>query len=689
MPDLLFEIGTEEMPALEVPTLAAQLEEAANEIFTAKRLPYSKIEVRYTPRRLALLVHDLAADQEERMEEVKGPPAAIAFDAQGKPTEAAIGFARRQGVNVDSLTQIEEKGRRYAFLCLKTPGRQTVEILPEILPALVKGLRLSKAMRWDASGLSFVRPIRWLVCLFGDKVVPLSLGSLQADRITRPHRFLSQDRLPLAEASTYEEALKKGLVIVDAKTRQQLVETALSEAAQELGGKILLDSNLLGRIVNGAEHPTPVLGRVPAAFLDLPSEVVQATLREEGKFVPFLLPNGTTPSFMGFRDGLPDEKGIVRAGYERVVLARLRDSRFFFEKDRKHPFVERVRELRDMTYDVRLGSLWEKMERVRALAGEIAKTTGRGSLDLIDRAAFLCKADLVTEMVKAFPELQGVAGGIYARLDKEPEEVAVAIREHYLPATFDDALPQSDAGVVISLADKLDTVTGALLVGEEPTGSRDPYGIKRQANNFIRLAMEKKIDLDLFALLDRVTEIYAAVEQKMEMNDVKMFLADRVRQVLKQRYRIPNKVILAVSTGEMGNVYRLLRRAQALETWRSQEEFQGLSVAFARVRNITKAIEGAQFDPTLFAEEAERILWREYLKAEGNLARLLDTGEYSEAIEHLLPLKGPIDRYFDDVLVMAKEEDLRQNRLGFLRSLSDLFLKIGDFGVIEVEKPTL
>ena len=688
MPDLLFEIGTEEMPALEVPTLATQLEEAANEVFTAKRLPHSKIEVRYTPRRLALFVRDLATDQEERVEEVKGPPAAIAFDVQGRPTEAAIGFARRQGVSVDSLTQIEEKGKRYAFLRLKIPGLQTVKILPEILPSLVKGLRLSKAMRWDASGLSFVRPIRWLVCLFGDEVVPLSLGSLRADRITRPHRFLSQERLTLAEASTYEEELKKGLVIVDAEARQQLVETALSEAAHELGGKILLDPNLLGRIVNGAEHPTPVLGHVPAAFLDLPAEVVQATLREEGKFVPFLLPDGTTPSFMGFRDGLPDEKGIVRAGYERVVLARLRDSRFFFEKDRKHPFVERVRELRDMTYDVRLGSLWEKMERVRALAGEIAKTTGRGSLDLVDRAAFLCKADLVTEMVKAFPELQGVAGGIYARLDKEPEEVAVAIREHYLPATFDGALPQSDAGVVISLADKLDTVTGALLVGEEPTGSRDPYGIKRQANNLIRLAMEKKVDLDLFALLDRVTESYTTVEQKMEMNDVKRFLADRTNQILKQRYRIPNEIILAVSAGEMGNVYRLLRRAQVLDTWRSQEEFQGLSAAFARVRNITKGIEETRFDPALFAEEAERILWREYLKAEGNLARLLDAGRYSEAIEHLLPLKGSIDRYFDDVLVMAKAEDLRRNRLGFLRSLSDLFLRIGDFGVIGVEKPT-
>jgi glycyl-tRNA synthetase beta chain len=637
---------------------------------------------------LVLLIRDLAVDQEERVEEVKGPPAAIAFDVQGQPTEAAIGFARRQGVSVDSLTQIEKEGRRYAFLRLKIAGRQTVEILPEILPALVKGLRLSKAMRWDASGLSFVRPIRWLVCLFGDEVVPLSLGSLRADRITRPHRFLSQERLTLAEASTYEEELKKGLVIVDAEARQQLVETALSEAAHALGGKILLDPNLLGRIVNGAEHPTPVLGRVPAAFLDLPAEVVQATLREEGKFVPFLLPDGTTPSFMGFRDGLPDEKGIVRAGYERVVLARLRDSRFFFDKDRKHLFAERVRELRDMTYDVRLGSLWEKMERVRALAGEIAKRTGLGSLDLVDRAAFLCKADLVTEMVKAFPELQGVAGGIYAQLDKEPKEVAVAIREHYLPATFDGALPQSDAGVVISLADKLDTVTGALLVGEEPTGSRDPYGIKRQASNLIRLAMEKKIDLDLFALLDRVTESYATVEQKMEMNDVKRFLADRVRQILKQRYRIPNGVILAVSAGEMGNVYRLLRRAQVLDTWRSQEEFQGLSAAFARVRNITKAIEEAQFDPALFTEEAERILWREYLKAEGSLARLLDVGEYSEAIEHLLPLKGPIDRYFDDVLVMAKEENLRRNRLGFLRSLSDLFLRIGDFGFIEAVAQT-
>ncbi len=684
MPDLLFEIGTEELPALEIPRLGKALQEEATREFAARRISCSRIDLYYTPRRIALIVRDLAERQEDRVEEVKGPPAAVAFDASGNPTQAAIGFAKTQGASVDELETREVGGKSYLYLRRSLPGRETVEILPEILPDLVRRLRPSKSMRWDDSGLTFIRPIRWLVCLYGDAVIPVRLGHLTAGQETRGHRFIAPQQVTIARAEDYEETLSGVFVTVDQKKREDAVMTALKEAAAARGGNYLLDPVLLTRIVNGAEHPVPVIGSVPEEFLDLPVEVVQATLHEEGKFVPFVLSDGTSPYFMGFRDGLPDEKGIVRAGFERVVRARLRDSRFFFEKDRTRPLADRVRELKSVIYDVRLGSLWEKVERIRTIAGMIAGALSAPPAE-VDRAAFLCKADLVTELVRAFPELEGTAGAIYAKLDGEPDPVARAIGEHYLPRASDDPLPATPVGAAVSLADKLDTIVGALLVGEAPKGSRDPYGLKRQANAVVRLAVEKMVDLDFIALIDEIKESYATVEKKADFSEVTSFLADRASQVLRQRYGIPPDVIAAVAAAGVGNFYRTLLRAQALSARKAREDFVALRLGFSRARNITKSVERSDFDPGLFTEDAERELWREYLKAEGEIVRDLEAGDYARALNRLLMLKGPIDRYFDEVLVMDEDEAVRNNRLAFLKALSDLFLRIGDLSLIAVE----
>ena len=685
MPELLFEIGTEELPALEIPRLAEQLKREAEAMFVSNGLSYRHMESFYTPRRLTLRISELTSTQNDRTEEIKGPPADIAFDREGNPTQAAIGFAKNAGVASESLEQVQVGDKLYAVARRVIPGRETVKLLPELLSALVERLRPSKSMRWDTSGLTFLRPIRWLVCLCDEKVIPVRLGTLRASRTTRGHRFLSRRNIRLEDAAEYESRLAKAFVVVDAKVREDRVMGALNKAAGELGCEIILDKDLLGRIVNGAEHPTPVLGHVPEDFLDLPPEIIQAALREEGKFVPLRLPNGTVPWFMGFRDGLPDGKGIVQSGFERVVRARLRDSRFFFNKDRQTGLAKHVRELKDVIYDVRLGSVWAKVERIRSLAEGMARCLGKGHNEVIDRAAFLCKADLVTEIVKAFPDLQGTAGAIYAKLDQEPEEVVTAIREHYLPLSFDDELPTDDVGTVISLADKLDTVVGALLVGEVPTGSRDPYGIRRAANGLIRLAVEKGIDLDFLALVKELKGIYAAGKQTGKWEDVGAFLSDRACQLFRQRYGIGPNVVVAIEKTGVGNFYRALLRAQAIAAWQKRPGFAELVVASSRARNITKTFDDRAFDPRLFQSEAERILWKEYLKAEGKMTPLLKRGEYEAAIEHLVPLKEPIDRYFDDVLVMTEEEEIRRNRLGFLKALADLFLRIGDFSAIVME----
>jgi len=684
MPDLLFELGTEEMPALEVPRLGEALKTGVKDELAARRLRHGSIDLYYTPRRIAIIVHELAPRQEDRVEAVKGPPVAVAFDRDGNLTQAALGLAASQGAAVEALERRAVRGKEYLYLRRTVPGQETKDLLPEILPELVRALRPTKSMRWDDSGLTFIRPIRWLVCLYGDAVIPVRLGHLTAGQTTRGHRFIGPQRVEIKSPGEYEDVLARALVTVDPKKREEAVLQALKEAAASRGGNYLLDPILLTRIVNGAEYPTPVIGHVPEEFLDLPAEVVQATLHEEGKFVPFVRTDGTSPYFMGFRDGLPDEKGIVRMGFERVVRARLRDSRFFFEKDRSRTLADRVRDLKDVIYDVRLGSLWEKVERIRALAGKIAERIGADHAR-VDRAAFLCKADLVTELVKAFPELEGTAGAIYARLAGEPEEVAKAIGEHYLPRAFDDPLPETGVGTVISLADKLDTVTGALLVGEAPTGSHDPYGIKRQANGLVRLAVEKKVDIDFIRLIRDLKDAYTAIEKKKDFSTVNSFLAERAAQVLRQRYRISPDVIQAVAAGGMGNFYRALLRAQALSTHRDREEFRALRLAFSRARNITKSVKGGDFDPGLFSVPTERVLWREYLKAEGEITRDLEARDYAGALERLGALKAPIDRYFDDVLVMDKDEAVRKNRLAFLKSVADLFLRIGDLSLIAVE----
>lgn len=689
MPDLLFEIGTEDMPALETPRLAAQLSELAVHAFTQKHLDYTGLEVLYTPRRLALLVHNL------------------------------------------------------------TPGQDATTVaLLEILPSLLKGLRPTKSMRWDCSGLTFVRPIRWLVCLYGDEVVPLTVGDLRADRVT--HRVtrlsVSGEWIVLRNASDYKRALEEVSVIVDAKERRKRVDLALTSAFAaamnvatstdqdgETGDECRVSEEILVRIVNSVEYPTPIVVRIPLVNC-LPVEVVQAVLSRGRIFIPVIFPDRTISAFIGFCDGawderspserspsehsssedsssehssserLSDDKGFIRAGFERAILTRLHDARFFFDRDRQHslphslpqprPLAEYVRKLRNIDDEIRpgecrpggyrFGSLWDKTERIRALAAEIAEAVGGIPADLVDRAAFLCKADLATELVRAFPELRGVAGGIYARLDKEPAEVATAIRGHYFSTAdtavaAEDRTAASDIAVVIGLADMLDRVVCTVFAGEEPAG----------VHTLIDLAVEKEIDLDFIALAERSVDSYALVKKGAGPESVGKFFSGYVRRSLQERYLIPAAVVASVAATGMGNFYRVLKRARALVEWQSRPEFQALATAFARVRKtIAGTVTGAQYDPARFVADAEQALWREYLKADGRIRRPLEEGDYKEAVEELIPLQGPIDRYLDEVVVIEAAEELKQNRLGFLHALVDLFLAIGDLTAIAETMPS-
>ena len=680
---LLFELGTEELPALEAPRLAQALAERVTAGLKEARLPHGEVRVLWTPRRLALLIEGLPERQEDRVEELRGPAASVGLDEAGTPTQAAIGFAKKHGASPDQLVRKKVGEREYLFLTVRTPGRPTREVLLEILPEAVRGIPCSKSMRWDDSGLSFLRPIRWLVCLLDREVVPLELGHLVAGRVTRGHRFFGPRELELSSPDDYLEGLRGAKVLADPEEREARIRAEVARVEEEYQVRASLSAELLGRLGGAGEWPVGVVGAIPRDFLDLPPEVIEATLHEEGKFVPFSRDGAPAEVFLGFRDGAPDETGVVRQGYERVVKARLRDSRFFFENDRKRPLADRVRDLKEVIYEARLGTMWQRGERIRAICAHLAEALGLPA-DLLDRAAFLCKADLTTDMVREFPELEGVMGGIYARLDGEPEEVARAIGEHLRPRSRDDELPETPLGVALALADKLDTVTGAIRIGEVPTGSRDPYGIRRRGGAIVRLILEKGLRLDLFALIHETAELYPQVEGGKDSDAVKAFLVDRLRASLRADYELPHDVVEAVLAAPRGDFLGALERARALAALRGEPALADLAVAFSRVRNITKDSHRAEFDPDLFSEEAERELWRAYLKAEGHLRQALGERDYDQAIRHLLALKEPIDHYFDEVLVMAEDQKVRENRLGFLRRVTELFLEVGDLSRLVV-----
>jgi glycyl-tRNA synthetase beta chain len=680
------EIGVEEMPPRESPLLAQQLQSAAEELLRARRIGFAAAAVYYTPRRLTLLVKGVEEEQRPATEEVRGPSKRVAFADDGSPTQAALGFARGQGVSVEELTVRETDDGEYVYAVRTIPGRPTAQILPELLPQLIRKLSPSETMRWDETGLRFIRPIRWLLALFGEEPIEFAYGRLRSQPVTRGHRFLGVPEVPIASIPEYFEKLRENGVMWDPFERRERIERSLEKIAGQIKAHPVLDEALRSEIADNLEHPTAVLGEFPEGFLELPKEILETTIVEHQKFVPFAVGEVAAPYFVGYRDGREDETGTVRRGYERVVRARLTDSKFFFEVDRRVTLAERSTELKGVIFQEKLGSIWDKVERMRRLGAEIAKCLGHDALvEQIDRTIYLCKADLLTAMVGEFPDLEGIVGGIYARLEGEPELVWRGIYEHYLPKVAGDPVPETVTGWIAGLADKLDTVVGSLLLGEEPTGSRDPFGLRRKANGVIRIAVEKELNLDFFQLVRDLERLYAFLRERRPLDRAESFFLDRLYLELRDDYGIPYDIADAVIAVRDGNFYRAYRRAVSLKEIQEEERFQSLVIAFSRVANITRGQKAHGFDPQRFQEEAERELWRAYLKAEGQIKRLLPQGDYPGIIEKLLDMKDPIDRYFDEVLVMAPDALLRQNRLGLLSKIVELFLTVGDLSKIVVE----
>jgi len=676
VPALLVEIGVEDLPAEEAEAIAESFRENLLAGLKEARLPHGKARLFWTLRRFALLVEDVAEKQEDTVEEIRGPAVSVGLDSQGNLTPAALGFLRRYGASPEKLVRRPVGEKEYLFLRVEREGRPASDILREIIPQAVRAIPCSKFMRWNG-GMAFLRPIRWIVALLGEEIVPVELAGIPAGRQSLGHRFLGRP-LNLFRPEEYVSKLREARVLVDPGERAEILRQAIRRVEEEYGTKAALSEELWTLILGQTEWPKPVVGRIPPEFLELPEPVVVAALREEGKFVPFTRGGKIAEVFLGFAEGDGDPD-VIRQGYERVVGIRLHDAMEFFAQDRKRTLESLVPKLREIVYEARLGTVWDRVERIRRICRVLAREL-RLPEEPLDRAALLCKADLLTVMVREFPELEGVVGGIYARLEGEREEVAKAISEHVRPRTKGDELPETPLGVALSLAEKLDGVMGPILVGEIPTGSRDPYGVRRRGSAVIRLVLEKGLRLDLFGVIEEVRDSYPGAEP---VETVKEFLWERLRSALEER-GISYDVAEAVLARMDGDFLGVFERAQALQALVGRKELSALALAFGRVRNITRGHEVEGFAPELFQEAAERELWQAYLAAKERVEKALAQHRPSEALEALLALKDPIDRYFDEVLVMCEDQKIRENRLGFLTALSRLFLQVADLSRLVV-----
>jgi len=691
--DLLLEIGTEEIPAKFMVNTLAQVSELANRIFAEWRLSFSDCKVYGTPRRIALLLHDLADVQADLVKEVRGPAKRAAFDANGNPTKAAEGFARSQGVTpADLIVRSTEQGE-YVYATVKQLGQPAAAVLPEVLTELINGISFPKSMRWRHYNFRFARPVRWFVALHGNEIVPLQIEEMRAGRVSQGHRFLAPGPVEIANPATYVEQLRAAFVIVDPAERAAMITQQIKEVAAAHGGQVLEDEDLLNEVNFLVEYPTALCGSFAAEYLCLPKEVLVTTMREHQKYFPVTDANGQLlPLFIAVRNGGTHALDIVREGNEKVLKARLADAKFFYDEDQRRPLAENVEKLKQVVFQEKLGTIYEKVERNIALTNVIVSDLEVNDRvqEIAQRVAYLCKADLVTNMVFEFTELQGVMGREYALLSGEEEEVARGIFEHYLPRFAGDELPQTLAGTAVSIADKIDTIAGCFGVGIIPTGSQDPYALRRQALGIVNMMLSNQLPLSLQKLI-RIA--LAQFKPEVEFTRPVEQVAAEITEFFKQRIRnvyidlgIRSDVVDGVLASGFDNISDAYRRAQAVMNFVNHPDFAKLIAGFNRVVNLAAKAAQNTIDPALHNETQEKALYRCYLATAEKVQQACAAHDYFAACLNLAGLQEPIDNFFDALMVMVDDTVVRNNRLALLKNISELYLSLADWRQIKANE---
>ncbi|MEQ3347136.1 glycine--tRNA ligase subunit beta [Peptoniphilus senegalensis] len=681
MNNYLLEIGVEELPSRFVNMAIEQLYEKSKKLLIENEIGFEDVKVYATPRRLSLIIEGLDEKQKDIQKEVKGPSVKIAYDDDKKPTKPLLGFMKSQNISEDDLVIKEVKGTDYVFANISSIGRKSSEILAEIMPSLIKDINFPKNMRWGGKNIRFARPIRWVVSLLNDKVVEFEFEGIPVGNKTKGHRFLGSSEIIVDNVDNYEKLLEENYVILDQNKRREIIKYESTKIAKTLGGEIHENEDLLEELTFIVEYPTPIKGSIKEKYLSLPKEVVTTTMIDHLRFTPIYSQDGELlPYFITVRNGTNDYEDIVIAGNEKVLGARLEDAKFFYEDDISKALEDYVENLKGVLFHDKLGSILAKEKRDGVVAKKIAKSLSFAdeAIDALDRVAHLSKADLTTKMVVEFTELQGVMGEIYAQNSGEKEIVATAIREQYLPKFAGDELPKSSVGSIFSLADKIDTIAGLFAIGEIPTGSADPFALRRSAigiiniirNNAWKFNLSEAIETSLY---EYIKDLGLTFNHEEVIQNVRDFFFGRIKTMLQEegiRYDIIDAVLIPES-----EIQDIFAKAIELNQWFNEDRSKFVD-AYNRINNLTKNVDFTEVNEELLKEDEEKNLYNKFIEINEKFNDSLSSENYREAMNVLNELVPSIDAFFDNVMVMAEDEKIRQNRLALINSIEENIQKI-------------
>ena len=681
---LLLEIGVEELPSRFGQTTLDQIENNLSKLLKEERVNFDNIDKYATPRRLTFVIKNLADKASDLEEEVKGPAKKIAVDEEGNFTKPALGFMKSKGLDPENVYFKQVGNAEYLFGTIKQSGKETAEILKNIIPTAIKNVTFPKAMRWGGKNMRFARPIRWMVALLNDNVLDVNLEGIKASNVTKGHRFLGEREFEVNSVEDYFEKLEKNYIILDQHKRKAMIKEQAIEVANSLGGEVELDDDLLEEITFLVEYPTAFYGEFEEDYVKLPKEVVTTPMKEHQRYFPVSKDGKLLPYFMAVRNGDSHRIDIVKAGNEKVLKARLADALFFYKEDTKKPLESFVDKLQTVVFQAKLGTVYDKSLRIDKLSQTILNELNMSeSAKNTQRAAKLCKADLVTNMVFEFTELQGIMGRDYAKVGGENEEVCQAIFEHYLPRYAGDILPETNAGIALSIADKLDSIAGFFAIGIKPSGSQDPYALRRQALGILSILLDKKLSVNLNNLINAALDNYSNLEFNKEevASQIVEFFVERVKNLFKD-LGIRYDVIDAVLNNNLNDISDIHTRALELNRWLQKDELVEMLTAFNRVSTLAQKATIDIVKEELLKEDAEIKLYNGFKEIKLNVESLLVDKKYNEALDAFATLRPLVDNLFDNVMVMDKDESVKENRLGLLKQIYSTMLTICDLSKI-------
>ena len=692
MNNVVLEIGTEEIPAQYMENALKDLNRLAKKYLEESSINYKEIKVYGTPRRLILFIFHIKEKQEDIFQKIKGPAYSIAYNKDSQPQKPALKFAQSQGVNVGDLIVEDTKKGKYIFASKSIIGQPTIDLLSQIFPKIIKGMQFPKSMSWGEKSLRFIRPIRWILALYGNKIIKFNLNGLDSENITYGHRLLAPQKIKISSTQEYFKKLEKSYVIIDPQIRENIVKTDLKQIIKEINGKKIINEKQLKEIVYLVEYPNAILGRYDKKYLELPKDVLTVVMEKHQKYFPvFKNKDELLPLFIVIINNSKKYASKIREGNENVLRARLEDAKFFYHEDQKIPLEKRVDKLKNVIFQENLGSLFDKTKRLELLCDYISdslQVEQKVKKDLL-RSAHLCKADLVTEMVKEFPELQGIMGKEYAILSGERKEVAEAIFEHYLPRFSGGRLPLTKSGMILGIADKVDSIIGCFLMGLTPTGSQDPYGLRRQSRGKIAIILKNNLQISLKDIIWKSLSLYkesVSVELKIDENEIVSqilyFLKQRVKNIFLEdgiRYDVIDAVLAVDSDGD---VVDIKHRIKAIEELYNQPIFVKILNSSSRVLNLSKNSEETEIDRSLLKEKAELRLYHNYENNYPRIKEFISNKEYKKVFNLLGDLCEPVGEFFDQVLVMDKDEEIRKNRISLIKKIGILFNQVADLSKI-------